>query len=109
MPAIKKAEGGELTKEVTTHLKKIKSLEAKVSPVQEEIQKEKEKVEAMLNGSGFTCDFVKVSYSKGTAPDQTLDVVALKEAEPNLYAELLADYPKEKAGRKPSYRYTFAK
>ena len=49
--------------------------------------------------------FVKIIRVAGSEGSQTVDLDKMKEAEPELFAELLADYPKTTGAKKASIRF----
>lgn len=72
----------------------------------EEKEKEiKEQLEQVMDAYGIKSlenEFIKFTRIAENAGKQTIDVDAMKKKEPNLYEELLADYPKT-TGKKKAY------
>ena len=65
----------------------------------------KKSIEDNLGEETYKADFITVSYTKPST-SVSIDLKKLEEKEPELYKELLNDYPKG-ITRKGSYRYTF--
>lgn len=65
----------------------------------------KKSIEDNLGEETYKADFITVSYTKPST-SVSIDLKKLEEKEPELYEELLKDYPK-KTTRKGSYRYIF--
>lgn len=53
--------------------------------------------------------YLKITRVDGTADSVTVDVDKMQKEEPDLYEELLRDYPKTVKGRKGSVRFTVKK
>lgn len=86
-------------------------LELKELKSQQDLLKEKEteikgKLESdYLNEEGYKTDYVTVSYSQPSS-STSIDLKTLQEKEPDLYNDLLKDYPKVTT-KKGSFSYRF--
>lgn len=71
-----------------------------------EIKDIKKKLESeYLTEEGYKDDYLTISYTKPST-STSIDLSGLQKKEPELYDDLLNDYPKV-TNRKGSYRYTF--
>ena len=75
--------------------------------LEQEIAEIKQAIEAELPKEGFKNDYVTISHKKASK-SVSVDLAALKKAEPDCYEGLIADYPKVKE-TKASVSYTFKK
>lgn len=86
-------------------------LELKDLKSQQDLLKEKEseikaKLESeFLTEEGYKSEYVTVSYSKPSSTT-SIDLKTLQEKEPDLYNDLLKDYPKV-TNKKGSFGYRF--
>lgn len=82
---------------------------ARINREKKELEKRekeiKEKVQPNLTKDGLKNDFVIISYIEASE-STTVDLSKLEEKEPDLYKDLLKDYPKI-TKRNSSFRYTF--
>lgn len=58
-----------------------------------------------LGIKSFDCPFVKFIRVAGSEDKVTIDLDALKDKEPELYQELLEDYPKKTKGKSSTVRF----
>lgn len=86
-------------------LKALKEINDEKNLLNEREKKIKSSIESDLGEETYKTDFVTVSFTKPSA-SISIDLKKLEENEPELYEELLRDYPKSMT-RKGSYRYTF--
>lgn len=86
-------------------LKELKSINDAKKRLADREKETKEKLEKELTDEGYKNDFVTVSYSK-PSKSTSIDTAKLCEHEPELYNELLRDYPKVTT-RKGSFSYRF--
>lgn len=85
-----------------SHIVKMKkSFEEK----EKQFKKELGNVMDELGIKSMDCPFIKFIRVAGSEDKQTIDLDSLKEKEPELFAELLADYPKTTKGKSPSVRF----
>lgn len=86
-------------------LKELKSINDAKKRLADREKEAKEKLEKELTDEGYKNDFVTISYSK---PSESVSIDTAKscEHEPELYKELLRDYPKVTT-RKASFSYRF--
>mgnify|MGYP006913148543 FL=1 len=88
--------------ELLMELKSINDAKKRLADREKEA---KEKLEKELTDEGYKNDFVTISYSK-PSESVSIDTAKLCEHEPELYKELLRDYPKV-TKRKASFSYRF--
>ena len=88
--------------ELLMELKSINDAKKRLADREKEA---KEKLEKELTDEGYKNDFVTVSYSK-PSESTSIDTAKLCEHEPELYKELLRDYPKV-TKRKAGFSYRF--
>ena len=88
--------------ELLMELKSINDAKKRLADREKEA---KEKLEEQLTDEGYKNDFVTISYSK-PSESVSIDTAKLCEHEPELYKELLRDYPKV-TKRKASFSYRF--
>ena len=86
-------------------LKALKEINEEKNILNEREKTIKKSIEDNLGEETYKTDFVTVSFTKPTTTI-SVDLKKLEEKEPELYEELLTDYPKTTT-RKGSYRYTF--
>lgn len=86
-------------------LKELKSINDAKKRLADREKEAKEKLEKELTDKGYKNDFVTISYSK-PSESVSIDTAKLCEHEPELYKELLRDYPKVTT-RKASFSYRF--
>lgn len=86
-------------------LKELKSINDAKKRLADREKEAKEKLEKELTDEGYKNDFVTISYSK-PSESVSIDTSKLCELEPELYNELLRDYPKV-SKRKASFSYRF--
>lgn len=86
-------------------LKELKSINDAKKRLADREKEAKEKLEKELTDEGYKNDFVTISYSK-PSESVSIDTAQLCEHEPELYKELLRDYPKVTT-RKASFSYRF--
>lgn len=86
-------------------LKELKSINDAKKRLADREKEAKEKLEKELTDEGYKNDFVTISYSK-PSESVSIDTAKLCEHEPELYKELLRDYPKI-TKRKASFSYRF--
>lgn len=89
--------------ELLLELKDLKSQQDLLKEKEAEI---KEKLETeYLTEEGYKTEYATVSYSKPSSTT-SIDLKTLQEKEPDLYNELLEDYPKT-TNKKGSFSYRF--
>ena len=88
--------------ELLMELKSINDAKKRLADREKEA---KEKLEKELTDEGYKNDFITISYSK-PSESVSIDTAKLCEHEPELYKELLRDYPKV-TKRKASFSYRF--
>lgn len=86
-------------------LKALKEINDEKKALEEREKTIKSSIESNLNEEGYKTDYVTVSYSKG-GTTTSIDLKKLEEKEPDLYEDLLKDYPKV-TNRKASFSYRF--
>ena len=86
-------------------LKALKEINEEKNMLSEREKTIKKSIEGNLGEESYKTDFVTVSFTKPSTT-VSIDLKKLEEKEPELYEELLTDYPKTTT-RKGSYRYTF--
>lgn len=86
-------------------LMELKSINEAKKRLADREKEAKEKLEKELTDEGYKNDFVTISYSK-PSQSKSIDTAKLCELEPELYNELLRDYPKVTT-RKASFSYRF--
>ena len=86
-------------------LKELKSINDAKKRLADREKEAKEKLEKELTNEGYKNDFVTISYSK-PSESVSIDTAKLCEHEPELYKELLRDYPKVTT-RKAGFSYRF--
>lgn len=82
-------------KELADMTKQMKSLEKTIGSVKKDLEK-------MMNQyqvKSMDCPYIKFTRVDAGEDKEVLDVDALEKNEPELYAELLADYHKTKKGK----------
>lgn len=75
-------------------------------------KKIKGQLEAVMDQYGIKSldnQYLKITRVAGTADAVTIDLAKLEKEEPELYEELLGDYPKTVKGKKGSIRFTTKK
>lgn len=86
-------------------LKALKDINDEKKTLEEREKTIKASIESNLNEEGYKTDYVTVSYSSPSTTT-TVDLKTLQEKEPDLYDDLLKDYPKV-TNRKGSFSYRF--
>lgn len=86
-------------------LKALKDINDEKKALEEREKTIKASIESNLNEEGYKTDYVTVSYSSPSTTT-SVDLKALEEKEPDLYNDLLKDYPKVTT-RKGSFSYRF--
>lgn len=84
-------------------LEKLVNITKAKKELEDQEKEIKSQLETTLTEEGYKDEFITISYSK---PSETtsIDLKKLEEQEPDLFNELLADYPKV-TSRKASYKY----
>lgn len=88
---------------VSVLVEKLKQKEA----IEKEIAEIKVLLEPTLPSTGYKNDLITISHKNGTQ-STSIDLDKLKENEPDLYNDLIKDYPKTKI-TKPSISYSLKK
>ena len=88
-------------------IKKLISLQKEKDVIEAKIADVKSKIEAQLPDDGYKDDDVTITRTAGST-STSIDLKALEKKEPELYAELLADYIKTTT-KKESIAYRFKK
>lgn len=104
----KEEQNSALVKEIEMKLAEIKVITEQKKRIEDALGDLKKEVQESLGESSYAGKRGKITYVKPKEGSTTIDISALQEKEPNLYDELLKDYPKKVSGRAASYRYTFA-
>lgn len=87
-------------------LNQLKDLDIQKKSVEEQISKIKATLEKdYLTTEGYKSDIVTVSYTSASETT-SIDLGQLEEKEPDLFKDLIKDYPKV-SKRKASYSYRF--
>ena len=86
-------------------LKALKEINAEKKALEDREATIKKSIEDNLNEEGYKNEFITISYTKASS-STSIDLKLLQEKEPELYEDLLKDYPKT-TNKKASYRYTF--
>lgn len=102
---------GEITELEKQYLSVMKSLSETVKAkkkLEEDEKKVKKQLEKVMDDYGIKSvdnQFLKIIRVAGSEGKQTIDIDAMAEKEPELYQELLADYPKTTGAKKASIRF----
>ena len=86
-------------------LKALKEINDEKKALDEREKTIKASIESNLNEEGYKTDYVTVSYTSPST-STSVDLKALKDKEPELYDDLLRDYPKV-TNKKGSFSYRF--
>lgn len=84
-------------------LEKLISINKAKRELEQQEKAIREEVEKCLTEDGYKDEHITISYTKPTS-STTVDLKKLEENEPELYEDLLTDYPKV-TNRKASYKY----
>lgn len=88
-------------KEMADMTKQMKSLEDQLKKVKKDLGK----VMDDYGVKSMDCPWLKFTRVSAGEDKTTIDLEALKDKEPELYAELVADYPKKVKGKAASVRF----
>ena len=76
------------------NLSELKKEQDRLAEIEKSVRADLQAVMDEFGITQFKNDYVTISLVKGST-SVSIDLKALEKAEPELYAELLADYPKE--------------
>ena len=102
---------GEITELEKQYLSVMKSLSETVKAkkkLEEDEKKVKKQLEQVMDEYGIKSidnQYLKIIRVAGSEGKQTIDLDAMEKKEPDLFKELLADYPKTTGAKKASVRF----
>lgn len=102
---------GEITELEKQYLSVMKSLSETVKAkkkLEEDEKKVKKQLEQVMDEYGIKSidnQYLKIIRVAGSEGKQTIDLDAMEKKEPDLFKELLADYPKTTGAKKASIRF----
>lgn len=87
------------------YLQQITKQKKALEDEEKKLKAELEKVMGEYNIKSLENEFIKITMVEATSGKLTIDLEKLKKEEPDLHAELLADYPKMSGGKSGYIRF----
>ncbi len=98
----------EFDRQYMTIMKNLSGLVEQRKKLEAEEKRFKTALERVMEERGIKSvdnDYIRITRVAGSEDKTSIDLTALAKQEPDLYEELLADYPKVTKGRKGSIRF----